>query len=242
MPSAKEILRSSIGKKLVNGLTGLLLCGFIVAHLIGNLLLLVGRDAFNEYAHFLHTFGHGFVVPVAEVGLVLLFGVHAIAGVQVARDRRRARPQRYSKRADAGGRSRKSLASSSMIITGVVLLIFVIGHVAMFRFGVGAMREYAPVMIDGHESQDLYALVVDWFKVLPVTGAYVAVMLLLGMHLRHGFWSAFQTLGANNPKYMPMIYGTGIAFAVIMAVGFLALPVYLYLFADPVAGGAMTAG
>ena len=79
-----DITRSTIGKKLLNGLTGLLLCGFIVAHLVGNLLLLLGSEAFNTYAYTLHSLGHGALVPIAEVGLVILFGAHAASGISVA--------------------------------------------------------------------------------------------------------------------------------------------------------------
>jgi len=242
MSGLTDVTRTTIGKKLLNGLTGLMLCGFIVAHLTGNLLLLVGREAFNEYAYFLHNLGHGAVVPIMEVGLIAVFLAHAITGISVAMSRRRARPQRYERVANAGGKSRKSVASKSMVITGSVLLVFVIAHVAQFKFGVGQLRDYPDVVIDGHASVDLYARVVDWFNWAPMAGLYVVVMLLLGTHLRHGFWSMFQTLGANNPKYMPIIYTAGIAFAAVMAVGFLMIPVYIFLFVDPVAGGSLLAG
>lgn len=237
-----DIARSTIGKKLLNGLTGLLLCGFIVGHLVGNLLLLVGSEAFNGYAHMLHGLGHGAVVPIVEVGLVVLFGGHAISGIGVAIAGRRARPDRYLKRANAGGNSQKSAASTSMVVTGAVLLVFVIAHVAQFRLGYFAPREHPDVMIDGVAAHDLYALVVDWFNSAPTVGVYVAVMLVLGTHLRHGFWSAFQSLGANSPRYMPAIRRAGIAFALIMTFGFLIIPLYVFLFVDPVAGAAGGAG
>ncbi len=242
MPSLRDITRSSIGKKLISGLTGLLLCGFIVGHLTGNLLLLVGQEAFNQYAYALHALGHGTFVPVVEVGLLLLFGSHAVAGIQVALGRRRARTSRYERRANAGGASHKSLASRSMIVTGMILLAFVVVHVATLRFGVGAPRQYADVVIDGHAARDLYSLVVDWFNFAPAVGLYVAVMLMLGTHLRHGFWSAFQSLGANNPKSMPLIHGAGIVFATIMTIGFLVIPVYIFLFVEPAGGGQVVAG
>lgn len=237
-----DITRSTVGKKLLNGLTGLLLCGFIIGHLTGNLLLLVGRDAFNQYAYFLHSLGHGAVVPLMEVGLVLVFGAHAVSGISVAISRKRARPERYQKSANAGGASRKSVASRSMIITGTVLLVFVVLHVAQFKLGWGQLRDYPDVMVNGHASVDLYSRVVDWFNWAPMVALYVVVMLMLGNHLRHGFWSAFQTLGANNPKYAPTIDLVGKAFAAVMAVGFLLIPLYIFLFVDPVAVGNVVAG
>jgi len=237
-----DVTRSTIGKKLLNGLTGLLLCGFIVAHLVGNLLLLLGSEAFNSYAYTLHNLGHGALVPIAEVCLVILFGAHAASGISVALTRRRARPDGYEKSANAGGKSHKSTSSTSMIITGGVILVFVIAHVAMFRGGYFAPRAYDEVMVNGHATHDLYALVVDWFNHAPTVVVYVLVMLLLGTHLRHGFWSAFQSLGATSPKYMPIIHNVGVAFAVIMTFGFLMIPIYIFLFVDPVAGGTMIGG
>lgn len=241
MPSLSAVVRSSVGKKLISGLTGLLLCGFIVAHLAGNLLLLVGREPFNEYTHTLETLFHGAAVPLAEVGLVVIFLFHAVTGILVARDKRKARPSSYARVGNAGGPSRKGIASRSMIVTGLVLLIFVPLHVWMFKLGPGVDAGYV-TSIDGEPFRDLYRLVVEWFQNPLVVLAYVTVMILLGTHLRHGFWSAFQSLGANNSKYMPAIYAVGIAFAVIMALGFLILPIYLYLFVDLGAGGHTMAG
>lgn len=241
MLSLREAVRSSIGKKMVSGLTGLILCGFIVSHLIGNLLLLAGAEQFNAYAHFLESFGHGYAVYVAEIGLIVFFLSHAVAGLQVARDRAKARSRRYVKRAHAGGASRKTVASMTMVITGIILLVFLVLHIWMFKFGPGVDAGYT-TMIDGQTQRDLYRLVVEWFKIGPVTAAYVAVMLMLGTHLRHGFWSAFQSLGANSPKYMPLIHRAGIVFAVFMAVGFLLIPVLIYLFVDPASAGQLAAG
>lgn len=234
-------LGSSIGKKLVSGLTGLLLIVFIIGHLSGNLLLLVGPEAFNGYAHFLHTFLHGGFVVVVEVGLVAVFLAHAVSGIRVALTRRRARSTRYAVQGDAGGPSQKTLASRSMIVTGLVLLVFVVVHVGMFRVYPIEQEGYV-VTIDGHEARDLYRWVVDWFQVEWVVAAYVGTMLVLGLHLRHGFWSAFQSLGANNPHYMPLITTVGVVFAVAMALGFLVLPVWLYLFGEVPAAAAMATG
>lgn len=240
MPPIGEVLRSSVGKKLVSGFTGLLLSGFVLGHLIGNLLLLVGPEAFNEYAYFLEHLGHGFAVYVMEAGLIAVFLFHALSGIQVALDRRRARSTRYAKAVSAGGPSRQTVASKSMILTGLVLLVFVPLHVAMFKFGVWA-PEIHMTTVDGEPFRDLYRLVVDWFNNGPTVAVYVAVMLLLGTHLRHGFWSAFQSLGAVNARYMSLVYGIGIAFAIAIAFGFLVIPVYIFLFVDP-AGAAMMAG
>lgn len=233
--------RSSIVKKLVSGGTGLALIVFIVGHLAGNLLLLVGPHAFNEYAHFLHTLLHGAFVYVVEAGLVLVFVLHIVSGVRVWLDKRRARPTAYEVRGDAGGPSQKTLASRSMIATGIVLMLFVVVHVGMFRVYPIEQAGYVTT-IDGEEARDLYRWVVDWFQNPWVVGGYVGTMLFLGFHLRHGFWSAFQSLGANNPRWMPMLTAVGVVFAVVMALGFLMLPLYLFFFADPSGGAVMVAG
>jgi len=240
MTSRHRGFRSSIVKKLVTGFTGLALMGFIVAHLAGNLLLLAGAEAFNEYAHFLHTFLHGGFVVVAEVGLVAVFLFHIVSVVRVWLDKRAARPDRYHVVGDAGGPSQKSLASRSMIVTGLVLLVFVVDHVGMFRVYPIEPAGYVTI-IDGHQARDLHRWVVEWFQIPWVVGAYVAAMLFLGFHLRHGFWSAFQSVGANNRRWMPFLTAAGVVFAVVMAVGFLFLPLYLYLFVDPPAAAAAAA-
>ncbi len=233
---------TSVGKKILSGVTGLALCGFITTHLIGNLLLLVGPEPFNEYTHFLGSFAHGLFLPVAETGLVVLFLVHAFAGIRVHVDKRRARPQKNARVGSAGGPSQKTLASRTMLVTGIVLLVFLIGHVYAFRLGPAEADGYV-TMLDGHEARDLYRLVVETFNdPAPVVG-YTVIMLLLGLHLRHGFWSAFQSLGANNPKYMPLITSAGVIFAIVMALGFLLIPICIYVFVDPpVAGDIIAAG
>lgn len=231
---------SSIGKKILSGVTGLGLCGFMVAHLAGNLLLLVGAEPFNAYPHFLASLAHGFFLPVAELGLAALFLAHATAGVRVFFDRRRARPQRNNKIGNAGGPSQKTLASRTMLVTGLVLLVFLVIHVWMFRLGPAESAGYVTT-VDGEQARDLYRLVIETFQNPAPVVAYTLVMLLLGFHLRHGFWSAFQSLGANNPKYMPLITTVGIAFALLMAVGFLIIPIYIYLFIDPVSAAASAA-
>jgi succinate dehydrogenase / fumarate reductase cytochrome b subunit len=231
---------TSVGKKIVSGITGLALCGFIVAHLAGNLLLLVGAEPFNEYTLFLSSFAHGLFLPVAESGLVVLFLAHAFAGIRVHVDKRRARPDKNVKVGSAGGPSQKTLASRTMLVTGILLLLFLIGHVYTFRLGPAEAEGYV-TMLDGHEARDLYRLVIETFKdPVPVVG-YTLIMLLLGFHLWHGFWSAFQSLGANNPKYMPLITTAGVVFAIAMAVGFLMIPIWIYLFVDPPAAAAVAA-
>ncbi len=230
MISWKKNLTSSIGKKFVTGITGLLLVSFVIVHLIGNLLLYAGPDAFNSYAYFLeHRLIHGWAVYVADAMLFLFFGAHAVAGISVWQKKRLARPQPYYQAGNAGGASRKSFASRTMIVSGLVILVFVILHVRMFKFG-----PTATVVVDGIEMRDLYTLVVSTFKVWWISFAYMAVMVLLGLHLRHGIWSAFQSVGATSPRYQPVIYVGGVTLSILIGLGFFLLPlVILFFYENP---------
>lgn len=225
---------SSVTKKLITGVTGILLTLFLIAHLTGNLLLYVGPEAFNEYAYFLEHAGHGAMIYLFEAGLILFFIFHILAGISVARNKRAARTQGYVMVRDAGGPSRKSVSSRSMIVTGLIILLFVVIHVRMFKFGDTGMVESAA----GHEMKDLYTLVVLAFKDVPIMLFYTVVMVLIGLHLRHGVWSAFQSLGVTNPRLTPVIYVGGVALAAVLAVGFLLIPLVVFFgFEQPVLVG-----
>ncbi len=219
--------QSSVAKKFLNGLTGLGLTLFIIIHLIGNLLLLTGNPAdFNRYAHKLE--GLGPLLIMAEIGLALCFLVHIISALMVYFDRLKARPQRYGVSGDAGGASRKTISSETMIYTGLVLLVFVPWHVITLKFGPGVAQGYV-TQLDGVAVRDLYRLVVEYFNSSLNVTIYVAVMLFLGFHLRHGFWSMIQSLGVYHPRLTPLWYTSGLLFAAAMAVGFLVIPIWLYI-------------
>lgn len=226
---------SSVGKKVITGLTGFFLIGFVVVHLIGNLTLFLGPHAFNDYAHFLENALHGWLIYAFEIGLFVIFIFHIVAAVTVAwTDKRKARQQGYKYNKNAGGKSRKTLASSTMIYTGTILLVFVIGHIYLFKFG---NHE-----IDAHGVKNLYKTVVTVFKGVGFTVFTVVAMILLGFHLRHGFWSAFQSLGWANDKYLPLLVRVALVFAVLLAIAFIAIPIYLYAFGDPNLVQAATGG
>lgn len=238
MSGFRDQLWSSVGKKLLTGITGFLLIGYIILHLLGNLTLLISPQAFNAYAHFLEGLAFGKFVYVFEVGLLAVLFVHIAATVTVAvTDKTKARPDRYAKREDAGGTSRMTLSSKSMIYTGVLLAVFIIWHVKSFKFG-GA--QHIP---DGHggEIKDLYSVVAAAFAQPLIVGVYVAMMVLLGLHLRHGFWSAFQSLGWTRKSTLPALETLATVFAVVMAFGFLVIPIILY-FSGGDAGAGLHAG
>jgi len=226
---------SSVGKKAINGLTGMLLMGFIVAHLIGNLTLFIGPGAFNDYAHFLMTALHGWLIYAFEIGLLVIAVFHIVTAVTVAwMDKRAARDVGYKYGKDAKGTSRKTLSSRTMIYSGTIILVFVIAHIYLFKFGNHDL--------DSKGVLNLYKTVVTVFKGIGFTIFTVVSMILLGLHLRHGFWSAFQSLGWANDRWLPVLTRVGHVFAVVMGIGFLLLPIYVSLLFDPASASAAASG
>lgn len=229
MPFMKPTGWSSVTKKLITGVTGLGLSMFVVIHLLGNLLMFVGREEFNAYAYLLeHRLLHGWFIYVAEIGLVLMLILHVVSTISVRLRGRAVRGTPYYKTAMVGGISRKSVASRSMLVTGAVILVFLVLHIRMFKFGEAEVIE----VVAGIHYRDLYTLVVQTFKVWWMALSYTAVMLMLGLHLRHGIWSAVQSMGASSPKYLPAVYVGGIIAAVVLAAGYVLLPMCIWLFFD----------
>jgi succinate dehydrogenase / fumarate reductase cytochrome b subunit len=216
---------SSLGKKIFMGFSGLMLCGFIVVHLIGNLtLLLPDKDQFNKYANFLTT-GLGSIIYIAEFLLAAIFLVHFIYAILVTIDNWKARPEKYAMVKNAKHTSKKSFASRTMIYTGIVLIVFLIWHLLHFKFG--EMIIYSTA--DGMVIRDLYIVVYQFYGSMVNVILYIVVMVLLGFHLSHGFWSAFQSLGLSGKLFTPLVYGVAGVFALLMAAGFIVLPVWIFI-------------
>ncbi|MBW2607545.1 MAG: succinate dehydrogenase cytochrome b subunit [Deltaproteobacteria bacterium] len=201
-------LKSSIGKKLMMAVTGLCFCSFLILHLAGNLILYSGRDAFNSYAEKLHSLGS--IITMAEFGLLFFAIIHILIGATLFYQNLKARPIRYSINKWAGGRS---IGSVTMPYTGLFLLIFVIIHLLNFHF------------IEKNDTT-IFQIVTDAFAKPGYIAMYVAAMIVVAIHVSHGFWSAFQTIGANHPKYMPVIRGLSIVFSIALGVGFGFIPIY----------------
>lgn len=235
MTTFTTALRSTLGRKYMMGLTGLIWVGFAVAHLIGNFLLFSGREAFNSYAHFLATLGHGKAIYVAEVFLVVTIASHVLNGLGVVLERFEARPEGYQ----VSGRSRrKTIASQGMIFTGSALFLFLCFHIATFKLGIG-MPEFADYQLEGTQTmvEDLYARVV-WSFANPVfVGIYTVIMLSLFMHLKHGVWSALQSLGLLTKKTYPVAVTLAGLVATVLAIGFLALPLTIFAMNDTFMNG-----
>ena len=232
----QNVFFSSVGKKVLTSITGLGLVMFVVVHLAGNLTLLLGPEAFNSYAHCLEMFLHGWFIYLAEAGLAVCFIVHAIFATTVTIDNIRARKEHYYVVGDARGASRKTLSSKTMIYTGALMLIFVILHLRHFKFGPNVDAGYV-AMVHGEEVRDLYRHVAEQFKRPWVAIGYAVLMVVLGLHLRHGAWSAFQSLGLATSKLLPIYVGIAILLAIVMVTGFVVPPLYILFFVDPAAVG-----
>jgi len=211
-----------VGRKFLNGITGLLLSIFILVHLIENYLLFSGARTFNLYVHYLTSLGG--MLYFIEFLLAMVFLFHMITAVTVWISGLRARPHAYAVLKSAGGESRQTIFSKTMIYTGTLLLIFLILHLRTFKFGPHYLATY-----DGLEVRDMHRLVMEVFTGGAYFLWYEAVMILLGFHLRHGFWSAFQSLGLSHPRYSRCIFTVGYLFAIVIAIGFLAIPLWIYI-------------
>jgi len=204
-------LWTSVGKKLMMALTGLFFCVFLTTHLAGNLTIYAGKDAFNSYAEHLHSLGP--LLVAAEWGMLLFALIHIGAGLLLFYQNFMARPTRYAMNKRAGGRT---LASATMPYTGVILLLFVIYHLFNFHF------------VDKTHTT-IFEIVSTAFSKPSYVMIYTFAMIVAAVHVSHGFWSAFQTLGASHPKYTPFLRGLSLVFSLIVGIGFGFIPVYVSL-------------
>jgi succinate dehydrogenase cytochrome b subunit len=226
----KNLTRSPIWKKVTTGITGLGLVGFVLMHMTGNLALLTSDQAYNEYSHFLT--GLGPLFYAVEVGLLAFFVLHIGLGINIWLGKRRARPTGYDTYRSAGSPSRQSISSRSMILTGIVLLFFLVFHLIAFKYGPGGPGNADAAFLVSYDGggaiRDMAKLVRLKFASPFYAFGYTAVMLLLVVHLRHGVWSALQSLGAMKPRFSPVVYAIGGLIGLGIGLGFIVLPVALY--------------
>lgn len=200
--------------------TGLLLFGFIVAHLMGNLLLLQGPEAINNYAKWLHDLGP--LLWVARIGLLVVFTLHVVTAIRLSRGNRVARPVAYAK----PNTVQATMASRSMVYSGISLLVFVIYHLLHFTFGVTnpdhhALKAGGPHALgeQGAEGHDVYSMVTTSFSAPEIAIAYVAFQVVLFLHLCHGMQSLAQTCGIHHARFTPMIKTVSFLVALVLAGG-----------------------
>ncbi len=204
-------LSSTIGRKVVMAITGLMLVGFVFVHMLGNLLLYQGPEAINAYGQFLNEFLHGWGIWAARAGLLAAVALHIGCAASLTREELAARPVRYR----MWKPKRSTYASRTMRWSGVIVLSFIVYH--LLHFTTGAAH---PDFIRG----DVYHNVVTGFAAWPVALFYTFSMVLLGLHLRHGVWSLFQSLGVSHPRHLALARTAAIAFATIIVLGNVSFP------------------
>ena len=202
---------TSVGKKQVMAVTGLLFLLFLTTHLLGNLSIYGGSGAFIDYATHLHALGK--LLVVAEVGMAVALLVHVLTAVLLFFENRRARPVRYAVDKSAGGRT---LSSRTMPYTGLLILGFIGVHLATFSHH----------LVD-QTTRNVFQIAVAVFSQKIYLAIYLLGVVLVAFHVRHGLWSALQTVGANHPKYTPFIDKLSLVFAVIVGIGFGSLPLVI---------------
>lgn len=218
MMQSHNYFSSSVGKKQIMALTGFGLIGFTATHLLGNLLLLVGADAFNLYAY---TLTSNPLIYVAEAGLIAMFVLHIALAAITKVQNKQARPHSYFVKTKTG--RGETFASSTMPYTGIILFIFIVLHLLNFKFG----SEYLTT-VDGQQMRDVYRTVIEYFANPLYVAWYVFAMLNLGLHTSHGFQSMFQSWGINHPRYTPAIKTASVIYGLFVGLGFSALAVFCY--------------
>ena len=207
---------STTGKKIVMAVTGAILFIFVIGHMLGNLQVFEGPEKINAYGRFLHNLGE--ILWAERIGLLAAVVLHITATVQLALRNKAARPVEYSRRKAINS----SYASRTMYWSGPIVLAFVIFHLLHLTAG---MIAPGAAFIEG----DVYHNVVAGFQVWWVSAWYIFSICLLGLHLRHGIWSMFQSVGFNHPRYTPILKGAAVWIAVIIVLGYISIPISVLL-------------
>ena len=221
-----KLASSSIGKKLLVGLTGLILVGFILGHMAGNLLVFLGPKAINEYGHMLHTMGHGMAVWVARAVIFGSIILHVVLTIQLTKQNRAARTERYGFEATQVA----TRSSRMMIVSGLTLLAFFIYHIMHFTVRAGTDFNSLTYDLDGVQVHNVYQMVINGFSVPAVSLFYIISMLFLSSHLSHGVASIPQTFGINTEATGPLFKKLGYAFAALILIGNCSIPIAIWLF------------
>lgn len=231
---------SSIGKKLVVAITGLVLVLFLAGHLIGNLVIFLGPEPFNAYAYLLHHMLHGAGIWAFRIVMLVMVVAHIVATISLTRQNRAAR-----KDYEHAATIQASKSSRTMILSGLTILAFVIYH--MLHFTVRAGNEYNnpeiyTFLLDGKEVHNAWLMVIHGFSWFPATAFYVVAMTLLCSHLIHGVGSIFQTLGFRSKKSASLIQQISIGYSLFIWLGFISIPLAIFLFPDCFAAMASATG
>jgi succinate dehydrogenase / fumarate reductase cytochrome b subunit len=216
---AARFYDAPIGKKAVMAVTGLILFGYVVAHLLGNLQIYSSNpEQINKYAAFLHNPANAVALWLARSVLLVAVILHITAAVQLWRQNNAARPIAYHRKADVP----TSYAARTMRYSGLIIAAFVIFHVLHLTVGAVPGLPAAEVAVN---QPDVRANVIHGFQNYAVSGFYILAMVLLCMHLYHGIWSMFQSMGLSHPKYTPGIKRGAAIIAILILVGNCSIPI-----------------
>jgi len=212
--------QTSIGKKVLMALTGLMLSGFIVGHLLGNLTIFFGRDMINSYAH--HLMELTPLVWIARITLLGLVTIHILTAICLTIKNRKARPVAYAKKEN----QTTSVGARTMAVTGTVILAFIIFHLMHFTFRV--THPEISNSLDERGYRDVFKMVVMSFQRPELTFGYVVALTLLFLHLRHGLWSLFQSLGLLGERTLPIVKKISWAISLILYLAYISIPLTCY--------------
>ena len=226
-----RLYESTLGKKAIVAVTGVVLFGFVAMHMIGNMKAFTGTDAegvphIDIYAHFLRTMGepmlpYGVALWIVRIVLLIALALHVVTVIQLVRLNRAARPVPYTRYVHV----ESTRAARSMLVSGIVLLVYVVVHILQFTTGT--------IDITPFEAEHVYANLYHAFGVWFIALFYILAMAMLAMHLYHGAWSLFQTLGLDNPDRNRALRGFAGAAAALIFLGYCAIPVLFFIGAMP---------
>lgn len=214
-----NFFKSTVGRKYIMGLTGLVWAGFVLAHMAGNMLIFISPEAYNKYGHALTS---GNIIYVAELVLIVSLLTHILCAISLTVKNKSARPQGYA--IDPNGAKGASLASKTMIAQGLIILVFIITHLITFKFGT-----YYETTVDGVVMRDLARLMYEVFQSPIYVGWYVLSLVLLCAHLSHGFGSVFQSFGILERKMQEPLKKLSWTYAIVVTLGFISQPLYILI-------------
>lgn len=220
-----KVCSTTVGQKLLMAISGLSLCGFLVAHLAGNLKLYAGEQAFNDYAHALHSLGP--LLAAAEIGLFATFALHIGLAISTGAMNKVARGKDYFiKETKQGVSILPGGASSWMMVTGLVVLFFLVCHIVDMKMKMGPGVNYTPALnaekVPDNEFQAVKAVLSTPSRAF----IYIAGLVALGIHLSHGIRSALQTLGINHKRWNTILYYVCVVVAWSLSAGFISLVIW----------------
>jgi len=208
---AIRFYQASIGKKAVMAATGVVLFGYVIGHLLGNLQVYAGQEQMDRYAAFLHSMPA--LLWVVRAFLLACVAAHIVASLQLTRLKQQARPVDYAKKEAIAS----TYASRTMMWSGPIIAAFVVFHILDLTIGAANTTQFREL----HAYENL----VYSFRRIPVAIAYVFAIALLSMHLYHGLWSMFQSVGFSHPRYTPAIRRIAAWLAILIAAGFISIPI-----------------